>query len=74
PYMPRPQLAMAGGIPYNVVNGVQLKDQLITMAKAESGVSGATEKAVTKGTGKSNLKAQFTKEQLEMKSIFPCTG
>ncbi|WP_260470066.1 hypothetical protein [Bhargavaea beijingensis] len=51
PYTPRPQLAMAGGIPYNVVNGVQLKDQLITMAKAESGVSGVTEKAVTKGTG-----------------------
>ncbi|WP_185790780.1 ribonuclease YeeF family protein [Bhargavaea beijingensis] len=52
PYTPRSQLAMAGGIPYNVVNGVQLKDQLITMAKAESGVSGVTEKVVTKGTGK----------------------
>ncbi|MCW1929349.1 hypothetical protein OLP62_13705 [Bhargavaea beijingensis] len=54
PYTPRPQLAMAGGIPYNVVNGVQLKDQLITMAKAESGVNGVTEKAVTKGTDNAN--------------------
>lgn len=61
PYAPRPQLAIPGGIPYNVVNGVQLKDQLITMAKAESGV---TEKAVTKGIVKpvSNMNEFFDME------------
>ncbi|WJE46698.1 T7SS effector LXG polymorphic toxin [Peribacillus frigoritolerans] len=33
PYNPKNQLSLAGGVPYNVVNGVGLKDQLITMAK-----------------------------------------
>ncbi|WP_166462381.1 ribonuclease YeeF family protein [Psychrobacillus vulpis] len=41
PYTPRPHLAMPGEIPYNVVNGAELKDQLLTMAKVESGVNGA---------------------------------
>lgn len=45
PYNPKNQLSMAGGVPYNVVNGAGLKDQLISMAKVESEVSG-------RGTGK----------------------
>ncbi|MFF2496848.1 ribonuclease YeeF family protein [Peribacillus sp. NPDC058075] len=45
PYNPKNQLSMAGGVPYNVVNGVGLKEQLISMAKVESEVSG-------RGTGK----------------------
>lgn len=40
PYNPKNQLSLAGGVPYNVVNGVGLKEQLITMAKVESEVSG----------------------------------
>ncbi|WP_342614461.1 T7SS effector LXG polymorphic toxin [Peribacillus frigoritolerans] len=40
PYNPKNQLSMAGGVPYNVVNGAGLKEQLITMAKVESEVSG----------------------------------
>ncbi|WP_249597217.1 ribonuclease YeeF family protein [Peribacillus frigoritolerans] len=40
PYNPKNQLSLAGGVPYNVVNGVGLKDQLISMAKVESEVSG----------------------------------
>ncbi|WP_319801616.1 HNH/ENDO VII family nuclease, partial [Bhargavaea beijingensis] len=52
----------------NVVNGVQLKDQLITMVKAESAVSGVTEKAVTKGTGKgTGLKSRkLSSKQIEL--------
>ncbi|MEK3952129.1 T7SS effector LXG polymorphic toxin [Psychrobacillus sp. FSL K6-1464] len=41
PYGPRPQFAIAGQVPYNVVNGSELKDQLISMARVESGVKGA---------------------------------
>lgn len=40
PYNPKNQLSLAGGVPYNVVNGVGLKEQLISMAKVESEVSG----------------------------------
>ncbi|MCP1154812.1 T7SS effector LXG polymorphic toxin [Peribacillus frigoritolerans] len=40
PYNPKNQLSLAGGVPYNVVNGAGLKDQLISMAKVESEVSG----------------------------------
>ncbi|MFF2855469.1 T7SS effector LXG polymorphic toxin [Peribacillus sp. NPDC058002] len=40
PYNPKNQLSLAGGVPYNVVNGAGLKEQLITMAKVESEVSG----------------------------------
>ncbi|MFJ7853946.1 T7SS effector LXG polymorphic toxin [Peribacillus frigoritolerans] len=40
PYNPKNQLSLAGGVPYNVVNGVGLKDQLISMAKVESQVNG----------------------------------
>jgi toxin YxiD len=43
PYAPHPQLALSGGVPFNVVNSVELKNQLITLAKVESD---------TKGTGK----------------------
>ncbi|MGG3476460.1 T7SS effector LXG polymorphic toxin [Peribacillus frigoritolerans] len=45
PYNPKNQLSLAGGVPYNVVNGVGLKEQLISMARVESEVSG-------RGTGK----------------------
>ncbi|CAN7439617.1 T7SS effector LXG polymorphic toxin [Peribacillus frigoritolerans] len=45
PYNPKNQLSLAGGVPYNVVNGTGLKDQLISMAKVESEISG-------RGTGK----------------------
>lgn len=41
PYGPRTQFASAGQVPYNVVNGSELKDQLISMARVESGVKGA---------------------------------
>ncbi len=36
PYNPKNQLSLAGGVPYNVVNGTGSKEQLITMAKVES--------------------------------------
>ncbi|MFE4243893.1 hypothetical protein ACFRK4_29725, partial [Peribacillus butanolivorans] len=50
PYNPKNQLSLAGGVPYNVVNGVGLKEQLISMARVESEVSGkGTEKAKTFG-------------------------
>jgi predicted ribonuclease toxin of YeeF-YezG toxin-antitoxin module len=47
PYNPKNQLSLAGGVPYNVVNGAGLKEQLISMARVESEVSG-------KGIDKSN--------------------
>ncbi|CAH0172934.1 putative ribonuclease YokI [Peribacillus simplex] len=31
PYNPKNQLSVAGGVPYNVVNGTGLKEQLISM-------------------------------------------
>ncbi|MFB6803983.1 T7SS effector LXG polymorphic toxin [Peribacillus butanolivorans] len=40
PYNPKNQLSLAGGVPYNVVNGTGLKEQLISMAKVESEISG----------------------------------
>ncbi|WP_458354464.1 T7SS effector LXG polymorphic toxin [Peribacillus frigoritolerans] len=46
PYNPKNQLSLAGGVPYNVVNGAGLKEQLISMAKVES--------EVNKGTGNTN--------------------
>ncbi|MBD8135786.1 ribonuclease YeeF family protein [Bacillus sp. CFBP 13597] len=36
PYNPKNQLSLAGGVPYNVVNGVGLKDQLISKAQKVS--------------------------------------
>jgi len=47
PYAPHHQMALAGvnHVPYNTVNSVGLRDQLLSMAKVETGVSG-------KGTGK----------------------
>ncbi|MGE7608067.1 T7SS effector LXG polymorphic toxin [Peribacillus frigoritolerans] len=36
PYNPKNQLSLAGGVPYNVVNGAGLKDQLITKAQKVS--------------------------------------
>ncbi|MFJ5771008.1 HNH endonuclease [Psychrobacillus sp. NPDC093180] len=40
PYGPRPQFAIAGEVPYNAVNANGLKDQIISMARVESGVKG----------------------------------
>ncbi|MCK1992173.1 hypothetical protein GW626_17615 [Peribacillus muralis] len=40
PYNPKNQLSMAGGVPYNVVDGVGLKERLVRMAKVESEVGG----------------------------------
>ncbi|MDF1996394.1 T7SS effector LXG polymorphic toxin [Peribacillus frigoritolerans] len=60
PYNPKNQLSLAGGVPYNVVNGVGLKDQLITMAKVESEVSGRV-----KGSDVQEVK--FTRDQLAAK-------
>ncbi|MCU6602704.1 T7SS effector LXG polymorphic toxin [Peribacillus frigoritolerans] len=40
PYNPKNQLSLAGGVPYNVVNGVGLREQLISMARVESEISG----------------------------------
>ncbi|MED3910559.1 T7SS effector LXG polymorphic toxin [Peribacillus simplex] len=40
PYNPKNQLSLAGGVPYNVVNGAGLKEQLISMARVESQVNG----------------------------------
>ncbi|MFJ7929007.1 ribonuclease YeeF family protein [Peribacillus sp. NPDC096448] len=51
PYNPKNQLSLAGGVPYNVVNGVGLKEQLISMAKVESEVSG-------RGPGETTVKRQ----------------
>ncbi|WP_146552574.1 T7SS effector LXG polymorphic toxin [Rummeliibacillus sp. SL167] len=50
PYAPQHQLAgvNAGIVPYNTVNSVRLRDQLISMAKVEARGSGTG----TKGTGK----------------------
>ncbi|MFE4813583.1 T7SS effector LXG polymorphic toxin [Peribacillus simplex] len=42
PYNPKNQLSLAGGVPYNVVNGTGLKEQLISMAKVESEVNKST--------------------------------
>ncbi|MGG4152345.1 T7SS effector LXG polymorphic toxin [Peribacillus muralis] len=39
PYNPKNQLSMAGGVPYNVVDGVGLKDRLVSMARVESEVN-----------------------------------
>jgi predicted ribonuclease toxin of YeeF-YezG toxin-antitoxin module len=40
PYNPKNQLSLAGGVPYNVVNGNGLKEQLISMARVESEIIG----------------------------------
>ncbi|WP_350300040.1 DNA/RNA non-specific endonuclease [Peribacillus frigoritolerans] len=47
PYNPKNQLSLAGGVPYNVVNGTGLKEQLISMARVESELN-------NKGTGNAN--------------------
>ncbi|PHD78786.1 hypothetical protein COF64_00245 [Bacillus sp. AFS043905] len=50
PYNPKNQLSLAGGVPYNVVNGAGLKEQLISMAKVESQVNGDGGKKFTLDT------------------------
>nr|WP_256371031.1 T7SS effector LXG polymorphic toxin [Psychrobacillus sp. OK028] len=40
PYGPRPQFAFAGEVPYNTVNATGLRDQMISIARVESGVKG----------------------------------
>ncbi|WP_370467720.1 hypothetical protein [Rummeliibacillus sp. SL167] len=51
PYAPRHQLAgvNAGIVPYNTVNSVGLRDQLISMAKVEARSSGTGTKGIGKG-------------------------
>lgn len=46
PYNPKNQLSMAGGVPYNVVDGVGLKERLVRMAKVELEVGGRGVKEV----------------------------
>ncbi|QNK48663.1 HNH endonuclease [Brevibacterium sp. PAMC23299] len=60
PYNPKNQLSLAGGVPYNVVNGVGLKEQLISMAKVEFEVSG-------RGKGSDVQEVKFTRDQLAAK-------
>ncbi|MDQ0213945.1 putative ribonuclease toxin of YeeF-YezG toxin-antitoxin module [Oikeobacillus pervagus] len=64
PYGPQYQLAPGGNVPYNVVDGLRLRDQLVMFARE------VTERA-TKGIGKGNkLKIEdFTKEILETKPM-----
>ncbi|AZV43934.1 hypothetical protein BAOM_3325 [Peribacillus asahii] len=42
PYAPHHQMTLAGvnHVPYNTVNSIGLRDQLLSMAKVETGVSG----------------------------------
>ncbi|WP_419957622.1 T7SS effector LXG polymorphic toxin [Psychrobacillus psychrotolerans] len=40
PYGPRTQFASAGEVPYNTVNAAGLRDQVISIARVESGVKG----------------------------------
>ncbi|MED3987362.1 hypothetical protein P4646_25530 [Peribacillus simplex] len=54
PYNPKNQLSLAGGVPYNVVNGVGLKEQLISMAKVEWTVNKGTGNG-SKGVSEANL-------------------
>ena len=63
PYAPQHQLVgvNAGVVPYNTVNSVGLRDQLISMAKVE--VRGT-------GKGKDTLKVKFAKEQLATKPLY----
>ncbi len=45
PYGPRTQFAIAGQVPYNTVNAAGLRDQVISIARVESGVKGTGEAA-----------------------------
>ncbi|MEK3952119.1 AHH domain-containing protein [Psychrobacillus sp. FSL K6-1464] len=42
PYGPRTQFAISGEVPYNTVNAAGLRDQVISIARVESGVKGTT--------------------------------
>ncbi|MGE6375973.1 T7SS effector LXG polymorphic toxin [Peribacillus muralis] len=55
PYNPKNQLSMAGGVPYNVVDGVGLKEQLVSMARVESEVNTGTGNVV-----KNKLKVNYS--------------
>ncbi|MED4905638.1 T7SS effector LXG polymorphic toxin [Parageobacillus thermoglucosidasius] len=57
PYAPpQLQLALSGGVPYNVVNSVGLKDQLITLAKVEAGDKGTVK------ASKNNYRKKYLQE------------
>lgn len=86
PYNPKNQLSLAGGVPYNVVNGVGLKEQLISMAKVESEVKRAGKeyknyKAV-EYNGKTKVNGEerdisrrvFQRLDIDYKRIDPDTG
>lgn len=86
PYNPKNQLSLAGGVPYNVVNGVGLKEQLISMAKVESEIKRAGKeyknyKAV-EYNGKTKVNGEerdisrrvFQRLDIDYKRIDPDTG
>ncbi|AZV62908.1 T7SS effector LXG polymorphic toxin [Peribacillus frigoritolerans] len=86
PYNPKNQLSLAGGVPYNVVNGVGLKEQLISMARVESEVKRAGKeyknyKAV-EYNGKTKVNGEerdisrrvFQRLDIDYKRIDPDTG
>ena len=52
PYNPKNQLSLAGRVPYNVVDGVGLKERLISMAKVESEVGGKGTRLIPGTPGK----------------------
>ncbi|PJN89609.1 T7SS effector LXG polymorphic toxin [Bacillus sp. mrc49] len=55
PYNPKNQLSMAGGVPYNVVDGVGLKERLVRMARVEWKVNKGTGNG-SKGVSEANFK------------------
>ncbi|WP_249595683.1 T7SS effector LXG polymorphic toxin [Peribacillus frigoritolerans] len=72
PYNPKNQLSLAGGVPYNVVNGTGLKEQLISMAKVESEISGRGKGEVTNHKGFkviSNIPTVFESEVFNLVKI-----
>ncbi|KOR81808.1 hypothetical protein AM232_18830 [Bacillus sp. FJAT-21352] len=86
PYNPKNQLSLAGGVPYNVVNGAGLKEQLISMAKVESEIKRAGKeyknyKAV-EYNGKTKVNGEerdisrrvFQRLDIDYKRIDPDTG
>ncbi|MCR8868363.1 T7SS effector LXG polymorphic toxin [Peribacillus frigoritolerans] len=86
PYNPKNQLSLAGGVPYNVVNGVGLKDQLISMAKVESEVKRAGKeyknykaveyngKTKVNGEDRDISRRVFQRLDIDYKRVDPDTG
>ncbi|PEO41979.1 hypothetical protein CN563_24790 [Bacillus sp. AFS026049] len=86
PYNPKNQLSLAGGVPYNVVNGVGLKDQLISMARVESEVKRAGKeyknykaveyngKTKVNGEDRDISRRVFQRLDIDYKRVDPDTG